>query len=102
MQQTGHALDNLPLPLNRFIGRTAEISALKQRVWSTRLLTLTGPGGCGKTRLALKVAEELRDAFADGVWLVELAPLSDPALVLQTVSAALDVHEHATYPFLHT
>lgn len=59
---------NLPAPLNRFIGRAAEIGALKQRVWSTRLLTLTGPGGCGKTRLALRAAGDLLDAFADGVW----------------------------------
>jgi non-specific serine/threonine protein kinase len=98
MQHTDQVIDNLPLPLNRFIGRTAEISALKQRVWSTRLLTLTGPGGCGKTRLALKVAEELRDAFADGVWLVELAPLSDPALIPQMISTAFGVQDRTVRP----
>ena len=59
----------------------------------TRLLTLTGAGGCGKTRLALKVARDLVGAYSDGVWLVDLAPLSDPALVPQAVAKALGVRE---------
>ncbi len=58
-----------------------------------RLLTLTGPGGCGKTRLALAVAHDLVEGFKDGVWLVELASLSDPALVPQALASVLNVRE---------
>ena len=85
--------NNLPLQLNRFIGRERAIDEIKRTLWSTRLLTLTGPGGCGKTRLALKVAEELNDAFGDGVWLIELASLSDATLIVRTMMTALDMHE---------
>ncbi len=63
------------------------------------MLTLTGPGGCGKTRLALKVTEQLLDAFSDGVWLVELTSLSDPALVPQIVAATFDLHEQTGRSF---
>ena len=78
---------NLPLALSSFIGRGREIMEVKRLLAATRLLTLTGAGGSGKTRLALWVAAELAADFADGAWLVELAPLADPALVPQTVLA---------------
>jgi hypothetical protein len=84
---------NLPLRLSTFIGRERELAQLKSLLWSSRLLTLTGFGGCGKTRLALKAAEHLLDAFSDGVWLVELAPVSDPDLVPQVVAATLGLHD---------
>ena len=84
---------NLPLRLSKFIGRERELAQLKSLLWSSRLLTLTGFGGCGKTRLALKAAEHLLDAFSDGVWLVELAPISDPDLVPQIVAATLGLHD---------
>lgn len=93
---------NLPAPLSTFIGRETEIDEVKQRLASVRLLTLTGPGGCGKTRLALEVARDLPPDYANGVWLAEFAPLADGDLVPQAVAAALDVHEQAGRTILDT
>ena len=69
---------NLPLELSSFVGRKQEITEVKRLLGEVRLLTLTGAGGCGKTRLALAVASDMVSDHEDGVWLVELAPLSDP------------------------
>ena len=69
---------------------------------STRLLTLTGAGGCGKTRLALEVARQVLDGFPDGVWLADLAPLAEPALVAQTVASVLDVRQAPNRSLLET
>jgi predicted ATPase/transcriptional regulator with XRE-family HTH domain len=93
---------NLPVQLTSFIGREKEIGALHQLVTAgpTRLVTLTGSGGVGKTRLAIRTAEELLDDFADGVWLVQLAALADPDLVPVTVAAALGLREVADQPIL--
>lgn len=91
---------NLPAPLTEFIGREHEraaVATLLQRE-NVRLVTLTGPGGIGKTRLGLQVAADLRDAFADGVWLVELAALTDPELVAGTIAASLPVTESGAQP----
>jgi len=77
---------NLPSQLTPFIGRKLEIETLTERAQQSRLLTLTGAGGVGKTRLAIEVASGLREAFADGVGLVELASVVSPALVPQTVA----------------
>ena len=85
--------NNLPVQLTSFIGREKEIQAVKSLLARTRLLTLTGSGGCGKTRLALQLAADLIEEYSDGVWLVELAALSDPALVPQIVAAALGLRE---------
>ncbi|MBI3962615.1 MAG: AAA family ATPase, partial [Deinococcus sp.] len=93
---------NLPVPLTRLIGREGEVAAVKRVLGITRLLTLTGAGGCGKTRLALQVAAELVETFANGVWLVELAALADPALVPQVVAAALGVREEPGRPLIET
>jgi predicted ATPase/DNA-binding SARP family transcriptional activator/DNA-binding CsgD family transcriptional regulator len=84
---------NLPAPRSSFVGRETELRNVKRDLAMTRLLTLTGAGGCGKTRLALEVARQLVGAYPDGVWLVELAPLSEGALVAQAVAAALGVQE---------
>jgi non-specific serine/threonine protein kinase len=84
---------NLPLARTSFVGRERETLEVKRLLAMTRLLTLTGAGGCGKTRLALKVAADLVGAYADGVWLVDLAPLADAELVPQAVAQALGVRE---------
>jgi predicted ATPase len=81
------------LELSSFVERQKERAEVKRLLEDTRLLTLTGSGGCGKTRLALAVAGELVDRFEDGVWLVELAPLADPSLVPQAVASTLGVRE---------
>jgi predicted ATPase/DNA-binding CsgD family transcriptional regulator len=85
--------NNLPTTRSSFVGRETELRNVKRSLAMTRLLTLTGAGGCGKTRLALEVARELIGAYPDGVWLVELAPLSEGALVAHSVAAALGVQE---------
>ena len=86
---------NLPLQLTSFVGREQALAELGHLLARTRLLTLTGPPGVGKTRLALRLAGEALDAYADGVWLVELAPLADPAFVPQVVAEVLGVQEQA-------
>lgn len=94
--------NNLPLPLSSFIGREREITEVKRLLTNARLVTLTGVGGCGKTRLALQVAMEVVDACADGIWWVELAALSDPMLVPQAVLKALDLSEQLDYTSLES
>src|SRR5207302_1919312 len=80
---------NLPAQLTSFIGRAREMAEVKRLLTRTRLLTLAGAGGCGKTRLALQVAARVLDAYPNGVWLGELAALADPALVPQAVAVAV-------------
>ena len=87
---------NLPLQLTSFVGRDqeiVEITRLMSQPAGTRLFTLTGAGGTGKTRLALQVAPDLLERFPDGAWLIELAPLADPGLVPQAVAAVLGIRE---------
>ena len=86
---------NLPTPTTSFVGREKEIGEVETVVGRSRLVTLTGSGGCGKTRLALQAATELADGFADGVWFVELARLTDARLVPEAVATALGVGEVA-------
>lgn len=90
---TPEAPNNLPHPLTSFIGRQEDIATLEQALATTRLLTLVGAGGCGKTRLALEVAAASLHDRPDGVWWIELAPLSDAALVVQTIAATLHLAE---------
>lgn len=93
---------NLPIELTSFVGRESEISRARELLRTTRLLTLTGSGGCGKTRLALRVAAEVVGEFPDGVWLVELASHSDPRLVGQTIASTLGIRERPGQPLLET
>jgi len=85
--------NNLPLQPTTFIGRDKELAELKSLCATARLLTLTGAGGCGKTRLALQLAAGSLERFPDGAWLVELAPLSDPGLVPRTAATVLGLEE---------
>jgi non-specific serine/threonine protein kinase len=92
----------LPGHLPALIGRGDCVAELRHRVLETSLLTLTGTGGCGKTRLALQVGLELVEAFFGGVWLVDLAPVSDASLVVQTVATVLGVQDRAHEPIADT
>lgn len=92
LQLTTHVpRHNLPLPLSSFVGRDPELRAIQGLLHDARLVTLTGPGGCGKSRLALEVGRELASAYPDGIWLVELAPLTDPELLPLVVATALGI-----------
>ena len=93
---------NLPASLSSFIGREHTQARVHTLLVSHRLVTLVGAGGVGKTRLALAVAEGILDDYPDGVWLVELAPLADPALVPGAVAQALRLHEEPGRPVLET
>ena len=93
---------NLPTARSSFVGRHDELAALDKALSGPGLLTLVGPGGVGKTRLATEVARGLRPRYPDGVWLVELAPLSDPSLVPQAVAAAVGVREEPGRPLTDT
>jgi predicted ATPase/DNA-binding winged helix-turn-helix (wHTH) protein len=84
-------LTNLPQSLTSFVGRERELIELKRLLAKTRLLTLVGLGGIGKTRLAVQLAAEVKDAYRDGVWFIDFAPLDDPELVANVAAQALGV-----------
>jgi predicted ATPase/DNA-binding SARP family transcriptional activator/Tfp pilus assembly protein PilF len=86
-------LHHFPIERTSFIGREQEMAWVKHLLSHTHLLTVTGSGGCGKTRLSLRVASEMREAYPDGVWLVELASLAEAGLVPQTVASMLGLKE---------
>ncbi len=92
----GQQRGNLPAEVNRFVGRRRELPAIGEAFERHRLVTLRGPGGVGKTRLALHAAAGLRDAFADGCWLVQLSPLRAPELLPRAVSEALGLPDDVT------
>ena len=93
---------NLPQQVTSFIGRELEIGEVKRLLEGSRLVTLTGSGGTGKSRLSLQAGAELLDSYPDGVWLIELAPVSDPSLVVQTLAAVLNVREEPGRPLIVT
>jgi predicted ATPase/DNA-binding CsgD family transcriptional regulator len=84
---------NLPCHLTTFVGREEDLSSVRQLLCTKRLITLLGVGGIGKTRLALRIAATLEDQFPDGIWYIELAPLSDPALLPQVIMRACGLRE---------
>jgi predicted ATPase/class 3 adenylate cyclase len=91
---------NLPLQLTSFVGREREIAEVKYLLSATRLLTLIGPGGTGKTRLSIQVAGELLDQYPDGAWFVEFAPISDPLLIPRTTAIAIGLRDEPRRPVI--
>jgi predicted ATPase/class 3 adenylate cyclase len=94
------AANNLPTQLTTFIGRETEVEEVKRLLSESRLTTLTGSGGCGKTRLSIQVASEVQPGYPNGVWMVELAPVADPALIALTVVAVLGLTDDGHRPVL--
>ena len=95
----GHvSTTNLPAAVSPLIGRLADIADISRELGRTRLLTLTGPGGSGKSRLAIEVAASLGDRFGDGVWWIDLAPVGDDRFVPQAIAMALGVRDHPSQP----
>ncbi|MGW0585867.1 ATP-binding protein, partial [Streptomyces sp. NPDC002920] len=91
---------NLPAAFTTFVGRRSHIAEIRRILGSARLLTLTGVGGVGKTRLALEAAHVSRNAFPDGTWLVDLAPLRDPSSVASTAATAVGIADLGVRPTL--
>jgi predicted ATPase/class 3 adenylate cyclase len=92
--------NNLPQQVSSFVGRQRELADIRNQLQNTRLLTLFGAGGLGKTRLSLQVAAEVLDEYPDGVWFVDLAPMTDERLVPQAAASVLGVKEEAGHPVL--
>src|SRR5207302_678187 len=95
MAKPARRVGNLPVEATSFIGRRRELAELRKKLTSARLVSLVGPGGVGKTRLAIRAATDLARAFSAGAWLVELADVRDAQLVANTVMAALDLRDQA-------
>jgi predicted ATPase/class 3 adenylate cyclase len=93
LQSLTASLNNLPVQLTSFIGRGAEVAEVKRLLSASRLVTLTGSGGCGKTRLSIQAASELGGHYANGVWFIELAPVADPALISQSLLSIFSLRE---------
>lgn len=93
---------HLPVQLTNFIGRERELAEVSKLLSTARLITIAGPGGCGKTRLALKAAEVAGSGFEDGIWFVELESLDDPALVPQLIIQTLKIPLKAEKPAIET
>src|SRR3954447_23144802 len=88
----------LPAEVTTFVGRRGEVTEVKRQLSTARLVTLTGVGGSGKSRLALRVAAELRRTFDDGVWQVDLSDLTDPSLLGHTIADALGLADQTDRP----
>jgi serine/threonine protein kinase len=94
--------NNLPIQATSFVGRDKEMAELKSLLSKTRLLALTGSGGCGKTRIALRLATEVLDEYPDGVWLAELAPLTDATLITKSIADVMKLREVRGEPIATT
>ena len=95
MARTRQTSGNLPAETTSFVGRRRELAEIRRKLATARLVSLVGPGGVGKTRLALRAAADLSRGFRDGAWLVELAEVRDEALVPNAVLTALDLRDQA-------
>jgi len=98
--RTSRTPHNLPTAMTRFVGRDAEIASCRKLLTASPLVTLVGPGGCGKTRLALRVMTEMLQEYPDGAWFVDLAPLSEDARVAQAVASAMGIQGEPNAPIL--
>jgi non-specific serine/threonine protein kinase len=96
------AITNVPVQLTSFVGRERELADVQRLLSTSRLVTLSGAGGCGKTRLAIQIAKTLSNTFTDGVWMVDLAPLRDPALVPQLAAQTLGLRPPPPQPLLES
>jgi len=96
MARPSHRVGNLPAEATTFVGRRRELSDIRSRLATARLVSLVGPGGVGKTRLSLRTGSDLARGFSDGAWFAELAEVRDPALVPNAVLAALDLRDQAS------
>jgi predicted ATPase/class 3 adenylate cyclase len=95
-----HHPNNLPSQLTSFVGREKERTEIRRLLQNTHMLTLIGPGGTGKTRLSIQAAKEMLDAYPDGVWLVELAPILDPLLVPRTTAMTIGLRDEPQRPVI--
>src|SRR3954451_6834516 len=94
----GRPAGNIPVELSSFVGRDRELREVKRLLQDAHAITLTGPGGIGKSRLALRAGRKLARHFPDGVWIVELADVESPELVPYALARALGVHERPSEP----
>ncbi|MEJ2486498.1 MAG: hypothetical protein P8Y68_12265 [Anaerolineales bacterium] len=95
-----HHSINLPILLSTFIGRSKEINKVKQLILGNRLVTLTGAGGSGKTRLSLEIGHQLAEQYNNNVWFIELAALTDPSHIPQKIVSVLELPEQQEIPCL--
>ncbi|MBS1517862.1 MAG: hypothetical protein JSS91_07230 [Bacteroidetes bacterium] len=94
--------NNLPSSVSKFIGRRKEIEEIKELFSKVRMLSLTGSGGTGKTRLAIQLVSEILDEFDNGVWLIEFSPVTDPGLIVREISTVLNIKEETDKDLLET